>query len=567
MTKEENILSNDLIEDDLLIKKDKLNILLETNEQDLTKNNSYEDKEENKGKKEDKRKFEKGYASKKNFILKSDFYNKKKVSDGKYQNINNIRFTSIINNYYNGNFIPKNIDETYATNNNNKELTDNHFNNKIDILQNNDNKDEKIIPLNLSNNYLNTSILNNSYNNIYNESINKEKQNYKANSNCRNNEQINTSLINNVFNIVKTNNYFYTNNNIQNINTSKTLILAIKDKYGCMMMKNKIILDPNYANEILFNQIKYDLVELCCDNFGNYFLQTFLDIITFENLNKFLDLITKDFTEICISPHGTRVIQKIIDKISFIPILINKFIYILNNKDLCLICTSQYGNHIIQKYLITFHCCEYTLFIYKFIYENLITITNSKHGVFIVQKCLNEGSKFHREKLYKLIIDNLLEIIQDQYGNYLIQFILLNTKEVENTFKEIIPLILKIEDNIIDLCLSKYSANAIERCFENSDNLIRNHILNSLFENHDNKIVDIFFNKYGFYVILKAAKTQNGKYKSKIIDLLNKNNNEVKSNIISKKRNYKNILKIIRDDKDLNDLYKILEDKFINENI
>ena len=110
MTKEENILSNDLIEDDLLIKKDKLNILLETNEQDLTKNNSYEDKEENKGKKEDKRKFEKGYASKKNFILKSDFYNKKKVSDGKYQNINNIRFTSIINNYYNDNFIPKSIE-------------------------------------------------------------------------------------------------------------------------------------------------------------------------------------------------------------------------------------------------------------------------------------------------------------------------------------------------------------------------------------------------------------------------------------------------------------------------
>ena len=65
MTKEENILCNDLIEDDLLIKKDKLNIILETNEQDLTKNNSEEGKEENKIKKEDKRKFEKGFASKK----------------------------------------------------------------------------------------------------------------------------------------------------------------------------------------------------------------------------------------------------------------------------------------------------------------------------------------------------------------------------------------------------------------------------------------------------------------------------------------------------------------------
>ena len=51
------------------------------------------------------------------------------------------------------------------------------------------------------------------------------------------------------------------------------------------MMKNKISSDPNYANEILFPQIKNNLKDLCCDNFGNYFLQSYLDIITFDNLN------------------------------------------------------------------------------------------------------------------------------------------------------------------------------------------------------------------------------------------------------------------------------------------
>ena len=30
------------------------------------------------------------------------------------------------------------------------------------------------------------------------------------------------------------------------------------------MMKNKILSDPNYANEILFSQIKNDLSDLCC---------------------------------------------------------------------------------------------------------------------------------------------------------------------------------------------------------------------------------------------------------------------------------------------------------------
>jgi len=46
-----------------------------------------------------------------------------------------------------------------------------------------------------------------------------------------------------------------------------------------------------------------------------YFLQILVEILSFDNINKFFDITQNDFTEICISPHGTRVIQKIIDKI------------------------------------------------------------------------------------------------------------------------------------------------------------------------------------------------------------------------------------------------------------
>ena len=116
----------------------------------------------------------------------------------------------------------------------------------------------------------------------------------------------------------------YFNINYTYNNCINTPILIIKDKFGCIIMKNKIASDQKYANEILFSQIKNDLKDLCCDNFGNYFLQTFLDIITFDNLNEFLDLISKDFFDICISPQGSSIIQKLIDKISFTPILINK---------------------------------------------------------------------------------------------------------------------------------------------------------------------------------------------------------------------------------------------------
>ena len=557
MSKFSNICSNNLSKDDLLSEK---NNFSSENEQEKEINiNSNGIKEELKEKKENKEICEKGFIKRKNFVLKTEFYKKIKDSEENYSNMNNIENNTFINNYYNPNFIKKNIDEN-CTIKINKDSSENCFQNNIGIsVDNNINKVNEIITPNLTSN--------SSCNIIYNDYLKKEKQNYNNYYNNINIDQLNAPLINNIFNIIKTNNSFHQNKSIYDNNTFKSPSHVIKNKYGCIMMKNKILLDTKYANEILFPQIKNDLVDLCCDNFGNYFLQAFLDIISFESLNSFLDLITKNFVVICISPFGTRVIQKIIDKIFFIPILINKFIYIINTKELGLICKSQYGNHIIKKFLTTFHSNQYTFFIYEFILNNFIDITNSKNGVFIVQKCISEGNQIYRQKLYKLILNNLMAIIQNEFGNYLIQFILLNNKGIEDTFQEILPIILKIEENIVDLCLSKFSANAIERCIENSNNLIRNHILNSFFDNHSEKILNIFCNEFGFYVLLKAAKTQNGKYKNKIIDSLNKNKIEFHFEKNKTKRNYKSILKIINDDKDLDDIYKIIEAKFRDKKI
>ena len=336
--------------------------------------------------------------SRKNFILKSEICkNNLEEKDSKINNNNNA-----IMNYY------------CSVELNNKNLNENLNENKIP------------------------------QNNYYNEFYNTRLIN---NTNNKNNN--NTCLINNIYNIIKTNNYYSTinYNNINEKNYISSILTIIKDKSGSITMKNKIISDPNFANEILFPKIKNNLNELCLDNFGNFFLQSLLDIITFDNLNIFIDSITNDFFNICISPFGTRVIQKIIDKITFTPMLINKIIYILNKENLGIICKSQYGNHVIQKILSTLYSSEYTFFIYNYIYNNFLDITNDKHGVFIIQKSISVGNKIQREKIYKLIYDDLINIIKNEYGNYLIQFILINNYNIniKETFNEILPIILKIE--------------------------------------------------------------------------------------------------------------------------
>ena len=557
---------SELVEDDSPINRKKMNFSSESDEENETSITNNSNKDDIKEKEEINENFNKLILSKKNFILKSDIYGSYKASNNKlYSKNGSYKDNAIINYYFNPNFVKQNNNEKDYSDLNNKIVKDStNISKEANInynIGNNNPKINKIAQYNYNN-----------YNFTYLSQINKENLNLNNSSHNfyqnMNNNQIKPPITNNIFNIIRTNNYFYSNGNNINIPSISTKsshfnsqTMIIKDKLGSIVMKNKIISDPNFANEILFPQIKNDLVDLCCDNFGNYFLQTFFDVINFENLSTFLDLISEDFTVICLSPQGTRVIQKLIEKIAFIPMLINKFIYILNRKELGIICKSQYGNHVIQKFLVNFHTFEYTFFLYNFIFQNFLDITNSKHGVFILQKCLSEGNKIHRDKIYKLILENMLPIIQNEYGNYLIQFILLNNKEVEKTFPEILPIIMKIEENIVNLCISKHSANVIEKCFENSDNMIRNHILDTLLYNNSDKILDIFFNKYGIYVILKALKTQKGKYKNKIIELLNKKKNEFQYFFHSNDKNSKKILKIIQNNKELDDVYKSLGKK------
>lgn len=155
--------------------------------------------------------------------------------------------------------------------------------------------------------------------------------------------------------------------------------------------------------------------------------------------------------------------------------------------------------------------------------------------------------------------------MKDSFGNYLIQYMLINTK-TEEKFKEILPIISKIEENMIDLCKSKFSANVIEKCFENSDNIIREHILNYLLENYSEYIIDILLDQYGIYVIQKALKLKNSIYRNKLIQIIYSKEKELK-NIDFSDYKYKNILKTINSHKELGDIFsKIIKINNINKN-
>ena len=403
-------------------------------------------------------------------------------------------------------------------------------------------------------NFFNPMINKNDNINISNElNFNNFNPNGNINTNFDfNNYDYYENINNNSTSLLPSNKSFYDYTDDELLQYS---IILIKDQSGCRFLQEKIKINQNFANEKLFQGIKYYLKELSCDPFGNYFLQVLLDILTYDNLDEFLNFIQKDFLYICISPHGTRVIQKIIEKIFSIHNLMNKFVNMIISEDLGIIFRSPYGNHIMQKMLTTVHSPEYTEFIYNYTLNNFMEIAGTKHGVCVIQKCVTEGDIKQREKIYGIISNNFDALIKDEFGNYLIQYILINNKKDNN---EIMSIILKIEENLLNYCKSKYSANVIEKCFENNDTFIKEHILEHFLNNYKDNIIEILLDPYGIYIIQKALNL-NEAYKKRLFEIITQKENELRKVNLNDFK-YRGVLKIINSNKELKTLLNKAKD-------
>ena len=327
----------------------------------------------------------------------------------------------------------------------------------------------------------------------------------------------------------------------------KYAIPLIKDQSGCRFLQEKLKSTKQFMEEKLFPSIQNNLFELGCDAFGNYFLQALIDIFSNQNLNLFLDLIKDNFKNMCTNQHGTRVVQKIIDKVSNDESLSKKLENILNSKDFGLIIKSSYGNHIVQKFITSVHFKELTKFIYDYVLSNFMNVAESKHGVCVIQKCVSEGDENQRGKLYDLILQNFDELIKDEFGNYLIQYILMNVKSKEK-FYEVSSIIKKIEDNLISICKFKFSANVIEKCLENGDNYIKEYLVGCILNRYKEQVIELLLDQYGIYIIQKGIKLGSF-YKNKFFEIINEKKNEL-NNIDLNDFKYRGALKVLNSFKD-----------------
>ena len=443
----------------------------------------------------------------KNFILKSELYDlNKKDEEQKESNI-------IINDNKNNNISNKIQEEKKIKN--------------IDLNQESSYKSND----NLISNYFETDLSKDYSKNDNNNIINQNEINNNNNNNNEKDKYINSINNNNNINY-NINNYYYTfpyspmipyfnYNNFINIGNNQInkndYIKLTKTQNGCQILINRIISEPNFANEILLPNIKNELKEICTDIFGCPMIKSLLQSLTQQSMDLFLNSIKDYMIDICQTENGSRVMQSLIDKIKDNNILLNKLIYYLSNDiNLIKIFKSSYGHHFIKYYLSKIHQKEFNTFIYKLIFTNFIELSQDKFGVCIVQKAFSESEKEDFDILLKLTEKNFKILINHCFGNYLIQYIFLKINDIAK-FNKIFNLVKIIEENIMEYSVNKYSSGVLEKLFEKGDVKVNEHIINYLLNFHRDKIINIIINPNGFYVIKKAMNIKDKNIKKQII--------------------------------------------------
>ena len=447
--------------------------------------------------------------------------------------INNIQFNNNINNLdFKRN---KNRKKTQDVQNNfqSQKYTNNYLNNNINYCKNPDSGFRKCLSLNSNNNnnlYFKNIIINSNMNNeIINNKSAEIKNNFLHINNknvINNNNSINDNLIFELRNLLEHSGKidFYIYNFIKG-----KIVSIIKNHKGSKIFQK--YLKSTHSDEILhliFTELHQSLGELIIDPYANYFCKKFFTYLNQNDRIEFLKSIEQSFIDLSSDNIGTYPIQSIIEHLNSKN---EKDIIISGIKDgFIKLFFDAFGCHVLEKLLTCFED-EYVNFIYTYIFDNFLNLTNNSNGIYIIKKILTFTQKKElHEKLKSIVKKNAIFLIKQSYGNFVIQVII----EIWEDYKEITDL---FKGHFFPLSLEKYASNVIERCIEKDKEILENYIKEII---EGNCISDVMKSNYGNYVVQKVIKLSEGESKMKFVFNAAKEIDKLKDNKLIQK--WKSIL-------------------------
>lgn len=274
---------------------------------------------------------------------------------------------------------------------------------------------------------------------------------------------------------------------------ASNLFVLAKDQGGCRYLQKLLDEDPQGVTKVLYQPLVENILKLVNDPFGNYLIQKMFPSMTQEQIHQIIYIFSPHFYDIGANPHGTRVLQQLINHLSS-PFLIEFFLTVMTPYIVVLL-KELNGTHVVQKF--AFDYPQYAPFVNKIIIENSPSLATHRHGCCVIQKYLETSKGEMLRMLLEKLINNCLLLIVDQFGNYVIQSILLmNNRDCGNAIA------MRLIENVCYYAKHKYSSNVVEKCFDYCDGIVRQNLIFSLMR--PEAVHDLILDEHGNYVIQKV---------------------------------------------------------------
>ena len=276
--------------------------------------------------------------------------------------------------------------------------------------------------------------------------------------------------------------------------------------------------------DTIFYQLSDEIIDLMCDNYGNYFMQK---IITKCNLNQRIFLYEKlraehKFIFIANDIAGTHCLQALIGNMKSEKeekIIRDNLI----NHLLELSCNIN-STHVVQKIVEELKEPKRD-YINQFVIMNFLPLCKDVNGICLIKKFISENKEEAITKSILLCLEkDYVEITQDQFGNYAVQHAL--DQFGYSKCYNIIRLICK---NIVYFANQKFSSNVVDKIVISLHHNNFNEfslLIQAMFMNNEN-MFEMLRNKFGMFVLMNSIKLINMEQKFIIRNFLIKKLNVV----------------------------------------
>jgi len=273
--------------------------------------------------------------------------------------------------------------------------------------------------------------------------------------------------------------------------------LLARQQEGCRMLQR--YLEQENAIDIIWREAIDNVGPLITDPFGHYLWLRLLDRITAAQRLELLRSLSNDMVGISLNVHGTRVIQKLLEKVQSDE-EIEAAVSALRG-EVSTLSKDVYGMHVVLRCL--YHPKIDNAFIINAVSKRIVPVSMHKHGCCVVQWCLDYGTSAQREGLIDEIARNALELVQDAYGNYVIQQIMDVSKwkshEDAAARRKVMQALL---GSIAKLAVQKFSSIVVEKCLQEADDDIRRAMVEELVD--PARLPRLLQDPYANYVIQKV---------------------------------------------------------------